>query len=127
MVRSKGRNNRKRTDDGRKLNLVIHGVQENEQDLHDVKQMMATCLELDVISEKVTRLGQPDHTKSRLILAVKNNMNDKKKILSKGKEIRNSTEEKYKTVFIIPDLTPRQRANSKQLTGPSDAEMRRQP
>ena len=92
-----------------KLNLVIHGMQENKQDLHDVKQMMATCLKLHVTPEKVTRLGQPDHTKPKMILAVMNNMNDKKKVLNKSKKIRNSTEEKYKTVFI----TPRQTANSK--------------
>ena len=90
-------------------------MQENEQDLHDVKQMIATCVKLDVPPEKVTRLGQPDHTKPRIILAVMNNMNDKKKVLSKAKEIRNSTEDKYKTVFIRPDLTPRQRANSKNV------------
>ena len=99
----------------KKLNLVIHGMQENEPDLHDVKQMIATCLKLDVTPEKVTRLGQPDHNKPRMILAVMNNMNDKKKVLGKAKEIRNSTEDKYKTVFIRPDLTPRQRANSKNL------------
>ena len=99
----------------KKLNLVIHGMQENEQDLHDVKQMIATCLKLDETPEKVTRLGQTDHNKPRMILAVMNNMNDKKKVLSKAKEIRNSTEDKYKTVFIRPDLTPRQRANSKNL------------
>jgi hypothetical protein len=100
-------------------------MQQNEQDMHNVKQMMATCLKLDLTPEKVTRLGQPDHTKPRIILAVMNNMNDKKRVLSKVKEIRNSTEENYKTVFIRPNLTPRQRANSKKLTDPADAETRR--
>jgi hypothetical protein len=86
---------------------------------------MSTCIKLDVTPEKITRLGQPDHTKPRIILAVMNNMNDKKRVLSKVKEIRNSTEENYKTVFIRPNLTPRQRANSKKLTDPADAETRR--
>ena len=65
-----------------------------------------------VTPEQVTRL---DHTKSRIIIAVMNNMNDKKKVLSKVKEIRNSTKEKYKRVVIRPDLTPRQRPTSKHL------------
>ena len=55
-----------------------------------------------------------------MILAVMNNMNDKKKVLSKAKEIRNSIEDKYKTVFIRTDL-------NKKRTGPVDAETRRQP
>ena len=89
--------------------------------------MMSTCIKLDVTPEKITRLGQPDHTKPRMVLAVMNNMNDRKKVLSKAKEIRNSAEEKYKTVFSRPDLTPRQRGNTKTLTSPADAETRSQP
>ena len=68
-----------------RLNLVIHGMQESEQDLHDVKQLMSTCLKLDVTPDKFTRLGQPDHTKPRMNLAVMNNMNDKTNVLSKAK------------------------------------------
>lgn len=99
----------------KKLNLIIHGMKENGQDLHEVKQMMTTCLKLDAAPESVTRIGQPDHSKPRMILAVMRNINDKKKVLSKAKEIRNSSEERYNTVFIRPDLTPRQRAESKNL------------
>ena len=86
--------------------------------------MIATCLKLDVTPEEVTRLGQPDYTMPRIILAVMNNINVEKKVLSKTKEIRNNSEQMYKSDFIRSDLRPRQRANKKKLTGPADAETR---
>ena len=80
---SEGRYNRKRTDSGHKIKIITDGMQESEQDLHEVN--MSTCIMLDVTPEKVTRLDQPDYTKPRMIVAVMNNMNDRKKVLSKAK------------------------------------------
>lgn len=66
-------------------------------------------LEIDMESANLIRLGKvgQNRTKPRLLRVTVNDMDLKRKVLSASKRLKNH--EKYSSVFLTPDLTPRQR------------------
>ena len=102
----------------RKKNLVIHNLPEGgneENDLQAASELFKHEFKLSIKINKATRLGKTQDTKARLLRVELEDFSEKKLILSKASELRNSNHDTYKLVYIRPDLTKRQLEESKNL------------
>ena len=103
-----------------KNNLVISGIQEDEErsDLETVKKIIHDELEIDAEITSIERCGKkrPDSTTPRPIKLVMSNLQNRRKILSKAKHLRESEDEDIKSkVYIRPDQTRKQQEQAKNL------------
>jgi hypothetical protein len=101
----------------RKCNLVIHGMPETdaEQDLGCVVEMMDEVLHMDFTRnvDKVERIGRLVEGKVRPLRVMLKRLEGKKEILARAKLLKEV--EKFKKMFISPDLTRKQQEKDKEL------------
>ena len=101
----------------RKYNLVIHGVPETdaEKDIDSVAEIMGEGLHLDFDRhvDKMMRIGRYVEGKSRPLRMSIKTLDGKREILSRAKELKDN--EKFKRMYISPDLTRRQQEVDKDL------------
>lgn len=101
----------------RKLNIVIHGVPDidAEKDLESVEEIMGEGLHMDFDRhiDKMMRIGRLTEGRPRPLRILLKSIDSKKEILSRAKSLKDS--EKFKRMFISPDLTRKQQAYDKEL------------
>lgn len=101
----------------RKMNLVIHGVPETdaEQDIEQVAEILGMGLHMDFERHvaSMVRIGKLEDNKARPLRIVVKSLDGKKEILSRAKDLKEV--EKYKRMFISPDLTRKQQRVDKEL------------
>jgi len=61
------------------------------------------------------RLGAPNQTKPRLLLVQLANISTKRAILRQAVKLRKSAKWRPRDVYILPDLTPKEREHNKRL------------
>ena len=103
-----------------KNNLVISGIQEQEDqnDLDTVTNIIRNELEIEAEITSIERCGKkrPDSNTPRPIKIVISNPQNRRKILSKAKILRESEDEDIKSsVYIRPDQTRKQQEQAKNL------------
>ncbi len=105
----------------KRMNLVIHNIPESgsaDKDLIAASDMIAHEFKIKTQINKATRMGKPDEEskdKPRLLRIEMTVASDRKLILQRAPELRSSEHETYSKVYIRPDLTRRQREESKNL------------
>ena len=102
----------------RKLNLIIINLPEQEtpeEDIQAVTTMIKEEFKLNTKISKATRLGRQSEGRDRMLKIELVALGDKKLLLAKSKELRESNHEIYKKVYIRPDLTRNQMTESKNL------------
>ena len=105
----------------KKNNIIIHNLPESgspENDLTAAAEMIAHEFKLRIKINSATRLGKPDSdpsSKPRLLRIEIAELSERKQILARANELRSSTHDVYKLVYIRPDLTKRQMEESKNL------------
>ena len=67
----------------------------------------------DIAIESTIRLGKREEQKTRLLRVTVESVKVKRDILQRAKKLRES--EKWKKVFITPDLSPKERMRNKEL------------
>ena len=103
-----------------KLNLVVYGIKEDEEDndLNTICTLIEDELKIKPQIEKVLRIGKKDDTRSKprpLKLFMKD-MRNRKSILQKATMLRKSADQYIKSnIYIGPDLTFKQQRESKNL------------
>ena len=100
--------------EGKKLNLIISNLdvpEDPETDESNVNKLIEEALDLEIKIQECIRFGT--YT-PKLLRVTLNNIDDKKKILSKATTLRGN--DNYKDVYIRPDLTKAQREQSKKLS-----------
>lgn len=113
-----------REREARKLNLIIHNLQEKEadtpeerkhQDLRDMEDVLQEidCEEASI--EDMQRLGQRNDDKPRLVLLKMKKVADKRKVLMSSKKLKQSDSEDKKRIFITPDMSKSMREQNKKL------------
>ena len=65
--------------------------------------------------EKVIRLGKKEQGKTRPILVKMQNTKEKWNVISNSKKLRNEQSTSKKFIYIMPDLTDKERENDKKL------------
>ena len=103
-----------------KNNLVISGIPEDgdNDDMESVKNIIREELDIEAEITTVERCGKkrPDSTTPRPIKIMMSNPLNRRKILSKAKNLRDSDDEQIKTnVYIRPDQTRKQQEQAKNL------------
>ena len=108
----------------RKLNLVIHNLpepiaDEEETETSLLKTLIEDKLQIDdeITLKDIIRLGNPrDDDSPRLLKIELETLSMKRKILSCATKLRNIPEnDKFAKVYVKPDLTKKQQAESKNL------------
>ena len=85
-----------------------------KEDKEEVLSVISEGLGLeDVAVESTIRLGKREEEKTRLLRVTVESVKVKRSILQKAKKLRES--EKWKSVFITPDLSPKERKRNKEL------------
>jgi hypothetical protein len=101
----------------RKMNIVIHGVQESntEKDIVTVTDILGKGLHMDFARhvDSVTRIGKFTEGKSRPLRLSLKSLDSKKAILSRAKGLKD--EEEFLKMFISSDLTRKRQAVDKEL------------
>lgn len=101
----------------RKGNLIIHGVPESnaEKDIDEVAKILGEGLKLDFTRhvDKMERIGREVEGRPRPIRMKIKNMDGRKEILSRAKNLKDT--EEFKRMFISPDLTRRQQEADREL------------
>ena len=96
----------------REMNIIITGVKEStedttgENDATTVKDiLLAAGCGGDVVPTMVRRLGRrsDDQTRNRPLLVVTDSAKTRKKILQKKSNLKNHTDERFKTIYIKAD------------------------
>ncbi len=110
----------------RDQNVIFHNIPEsdstdvNERKNHDIEQVQEVLTLLDVDDSEVkqpVRLGKKGNVpgKPRLLKVTLNRVETKKETLNKAKKLRTATQSQYNKVYITPDLTYREREESRRL------------
>ena len=102
----------------RKMNIIIHGVKDEdaEKDLTALTDLFEDGLKLvfDRHVDKVVRLGRvANEEKPRPIKVILKRVDCRKEILIRAKSLKES--DRFKKVFITPDLTRKQQEVDKEL------------
>ena len=101
----------------RKNNIVIHGLPDSdaEKDIEEVIELLNVGLHMDFDRhvEKVVRIGRLTDGKLRPLRAILKSVDSKKEILARAKQLKEC--EKFKRIFISPDLTRKQQEVNKEL------------
>lgn len=104
----------------RKLQLMIHNLEEVNELEEDAQQIQALIGKLNIGEEvqlnDIRRMGNADPAKIRLTRIAVQSLSVKRKILAKAKRLRELPEtDKFAKVYIRPDLTVKQQKESKNL------------
>ena len=78
-------------------------------------EMINSELKMSPEIESVSRIGKQQEDRPRLLKVELKALSDKKMILSRAKQLRNSTHTTYSNVYIRPDLTKAQLTEAKNL------------
>lgn len=101
----------------RKKNVVIHGIPETdgERDVDVALEIFETGLRLDGGRhiERTMRIGRVRSEKPRPLRIQLHSEDGKKEILSRARNLKDN--EKFKRMFITPDLTRKQQVVDKEL------------
>ena len=107
----------------RKLNIIIHNALESTATepsvriAHDTKSVADIAKSIDagpVDIVNITRLGKKLDGRSRLMKVQLSNLNQKRKILSNTKKLRESSSS-FQKVYVTPDLSLNERRENKRL------------
>ena len=90
----------------KKHNIIISGMEEcksetTEKLLAQVNHLVCKDLQTDVTVDTVWRMGKPDYTKTRKIMATFRTISDREKVLNKKTALK---KRQGKPVYINPDL-----------------------
>ena len=111
----------------RKCNVIIHGLKEptateaedrRQEDCALAEELLHKLSCDDVSVSHIVRLGAPPSdadSKSRPVKLEFASVDARNKILRNSKNLRRETHPDWRTVFLHPDLTPRERETRKQL------------
>ena len=102
----------------RKFNLILHNLPESDteqDDIQGVHNLLGAEFHIRTKIVSVTRLGRPSANRIRLLKVQLPTIAEKKQILAKAKELRDSTHEVHSKIYIRPDMTKRQLEDSKNL------------
>ena len=104
----------------RARNIIIHGFKEaennneaKEEDNNTIKELL-NILELEVISEYITRLGISNGTKPRPIRLKFKTLSDKEMIMSSVPKLKTACCERFKMISVTEDYTFNERQAIKQ-------------
>ncbi|WAR24921.1 hypothetical protein MAR_038590 [Mya arenaria] len=108
----------------KKLNVIIHSLPESKgtsvedkkvDDKRKVLSILNDVLNLDVQTENIIRLGKniENREKARPLRVSVENFEGKRKVLDAYRRLKNH--EKYNSIFLTPDLTPKQRKQAFEL------------
>ena len=108
----------------RKLHVIIHSLPESKgtsvedkkaDDKGEVLSILNDVLNLDVQTENIMRLGKniENREKARPVRFSVENFEGKRKVLDASRRLKNH--EKYSSIFLTPDLTPKQRKQAFEL------------
>lgn len=102
------------------MNIVIHNLPETgnkQKDTEEVKNLFKDEFNLicNIQCEETTRLGKYIDERNRVLKITMPSMSDRKLVLRRAKELRNSNSELYSRIYIKPDLTKKQQEESKNL------------
>jgi hypothetical protein len=101
----------------RKYNLIFHGVVEDEtmSDADIIKHVVSHGLKLDHTRhiEEITRIGKTVNGKVRPIRVVLRSRESKREFLQRAKDLKD--DDRFKKVYITPDLTRKQQEVDKNL------------
>ena len=107
-----------------KLNLIFHKVSESTHSdppsrrEQDVKFIHNVANEVGVNQLEITniiRLGQPSETGTCLLKVAVSNLQSKRQLLFKAKNLWQAKSDQLQKVFITPDLSPQEREYQKNL------------
>ena len=109
----------------RKLNLIIHKIPESNHDnaqtrkaydLHQINTILQKHLNTESTIDNAIRLGKKYLAKTRLLKITITSLKLKKEILHNSSKLRNVSDPDWiQTVFITPDLTPKELEKDKAL------------
>ena len=102
----------------RKKNLIFYNFPETESeemDVEAVKTLIKEEFNLIIEPQGSKRFGKPAENKIRLLKVEFKSLGDKKQVLGKATELRLSNNDNFKRVYIRPDMTSKQLAESKNL------------
>lgn len=111
-----------RNRESRKCNIILHQIAESDKEdskdrkAHDTKmvhKVLAAIEVEDVEIQSVVRLGKRDPFGDRLMKVSLGSVKQKSESLRNAKKLRNTN--KWKEVYITPDMTPKEREQSKIL------------
>ena len=96
--------------ESRKLNLIIRGIKESNQDDTTVNHIFKTQLSIDADSDVThcRHLGKPGPQTRPLLISLKT-VKLKREILARTPSLRSYVTPDNKRVYITPDMTPHQR------------------
>jgi len=117
--------NEEKAKEKRKLNIIIHGVQESKseesqerkvEDIEQVNSLFKKYLEVDVTVDNATRLGKKSNDKPRLLRIITPSEIVKKQIMQSSSKLRKESNPDWvKRIFITYDLTPKQQEENRVL------------
>ena len=109
----------------RKLNLIIHKIPESTDDnaqirkaydLRQINTILQKHLNIETTIENAICLGKKDLAKTRLLKITVASLKLKKEILRNSSKLRNVSDPDWiQTIFITPDLTPKELEKDKAL------------
>ena len=101
----------------RKLNVIVHCLAEGGDDKGIIHSILNDTLNMSVQVKDVIRMGKADNTnarkKPRPLRFTVPDMDTKRNILNVARNLKNH--ERFSSVFLTPDLTPRQRKEAFEL------------
>ena len=117
--------NEEKTKEKRKLNVIIHGVQESKseaplkrksEDIDHANTLLQKHLGVDVKVENAITLGKKSDDKPCLLRITTPSETVKKQIMRSATKLQNQTNPDWvKRVFITPDLTPKEQEANRAL------------
>jgi len=108
-----------RDRESHKLNVIVHNVPESTATelsvriTYDTKSVADIAKSIDAGPVEIIRLGRKLEGRSRLMKVTLGNLNQKRKILSNAKKLRESAS--FQKVYITPDLSLNERHDNKHL------------
>ena len=104
----------------RECNLIVHNLVETQEEGSDFTNMVSIFKDVlflnDINISDLTRLGEKQQGRDRLLRITVQDVSTKKRILSRATELRLlPKEDAYFKIYLRPDLTPKQQQASKNL------------
>ena len=104
----------------RECNLIVRHLVETQEEGSDFTNMVSIFKDVlflnDINISDLTRLGEKQQGRDRLLRITVQDVSTKKRILSRATELRLlPKEDAYSKIYLRPDLTPKQQQASKNL------------
>jgi hypothetical protein len=111
------------------MNLIVSGLEEgvqnsdptvaneeqNQQDAVAIESIFSAEFDIKNTVFETERVGSKVQCNERMVRIKFKNAKDRKDVLAKAKDLRESENEAHKNVYIRPDMTKKQRERSKNL------------